>query len=234
MDHSSTKSDPIRASRRIRNMQLALARPVEQTLPRRRPRVIRAGNAMAIGKTGSEERNDLSGLMLQVGKGDRDAFARLFEHLAPRIKAYLIRLGSEPSAAEDLAQDVMVTIWHKAAGFDPARSSVMTWTFVIARNRRIDSLRREHSTVTYGHSPPDVEAEPGGADEAMVSEQSDALMRDAIASLSPEQQQVVRMSFFDDEPHSAIAAALDVPLGTVKSRLRLAFAKLRSRMENMQ
>jgi RNA polymerase sigma-70 factor (ECF subfamily) len=128
----------------------------------------------------------------------------------------------------------MVTIWHKAAGFDPARSSVLTWTFVIARNRRIDSLRRERSTTTYGSVPPEAEDDSAGTHEVVQGAQTDALMREAIASLPPDQQEVIRRSFFDDEPHSAIAAALSLPLGTVKSRLRIAFAKLRSRMENLQ
>lgn len=189
---------------------------------------------MVTGRKGGSDRDDLSDLMQMVGRGNRDAFARLFNHLAPRIKAYLLRLGSDAGMAEDLTQDVMVTIWHKAAGFDPRRSSVMTWTFVIARNRRIDSLRRERSTVTYGHVPPDGEDESDGAETALADEQSDALMREAIAGLPPDQQEVIRRSFFEDQPHSAIAAALDLPLGTVKSRLRIAFAKLRTRMEKLQ
>lgn len=176
----------------------------------------------------------LPDLMKKVAQGDRAAFASLFDHLAPRIKAYLMRLGSEPAMAEDLAQDVMVTIWHKASGFNPARASVMTWAFVIARNRRIDSLRKERSTITYAGSLPDMEDDSALADDAIAGTQSDALMRAAIASLPPDQREVIRRSFFEEEPHSAIAAALGLPLGTVKSRLRIAFAKLRSRMEKLQ
>ncbi|OCC23014.1 hypothetical protein MB02_14095 [Croceicoccus estronivorus] len=189
---------------------------------------------MVMRSKGDDSRDQLSGLMLKVADGDREAFARLFQQLAPRIKAYLIRLGSDPAVADDLTQDVMVTIWHKAGGFNPTRSSVMTWTFVIARNRRIDSLRRERSTVTYGHFPAEEADESATADDLMAGEQADALMRDAIASLPTDQQEVIRRSFFDEEPHSAIAAALGLPLGTVKSRLRIAFAKLRSRMEKLQ
>lgn len=182
----------------------------------------------------SGKSDDLADLMCKVGQGDRDAFASLFNYLAPRIKAYLMRLGSEPALAEDLAQDVMVTIWHKASGFNPARASAMTWAFVIARNRRIDSLRKERSTVTYAKTLHDTEDESVSAEDAMAGTQSETLMREAIASLPRDQQEVIRRSFFDEEPHSAIAAALDLPLGTVKSRLRIAFAKLRSRMEKFQ
>jgi len=215
-------------------MQLALAHSVEQTSFQLWPSAMKSEGQTVIGNKGDDSQEQLSGLMLKVANGDREAFAGLFRQLAPRIKAYLIRLGSDPAVAEDLTQDVMVTIWHKAGGFDPTRSSVMTWTFVIARNRRIDSMRRERSTVTYGHVSADEADDSAAADDLMAGEQADALMRDAIASLPSDQQEVIRRSFFDEEPHSAIAAALGLPLGTVKSRLRIAFAKLRSRMEKLQ
>lgn len=184
-------------------------------------------------KAGSEK-DWLSALLLRVAQGDREAFADLFAVLAPKVKAYLMRLGSDAASAEDLAQDVMVTIWRKSGQFDPTRSSVMTWTFVIARNRRIDSLRREDSAVTYGAVPPEKEDDADLADDIVAGEEGDALMRQAIQRLPPDQQEVVRRSFFEDEPHSAIAEALGLPLGTVKSRLRIAFGKLRSHMEKFQ
>ena len=170
-------------------------------------------------------------LLRLVASGDREAFSSLFGLLAPRVKAYLMKLGSDAAAAEDLAQDVMVTVWRKASQFDPARASAQTWVFVIARNRRIDSLRREDSSLTYGHTPPDSADEAAPADEVLAGRQGDALMRKAIEGLPAEQQEVIRRSFFEDEPHSAIAERLGLPLGTVKSRLRIAFGKLRSRME---
>ncbi len=90
---------------------------------------------------------DLDGLIRLIAQGDRAAFAALFRQAAPKVKGYLLRLGTAPPLADELAQEVMLTIWHKAGQFDPSRSSAMTWIFVIARNRRIDSLRRERSTV---------------------------------------------------------------------------------------
>ena len=183
--------------------------------------------------TGSE-RQETDNLLPQIAQGNREAFTSLFTLFAPKVKAYLIKLGSDPAVAEDLAQDVMVTVWRKASQFDPARASAQTWIFVIARNRRIDSLRRENSTVTYGHTPPESADDAMLADEIVAGEQGDALMRKAIEWLPAEQQEVIRRSFFDDQPHSAIAEALDLPLGTVKSRLRIAFDKLRSRMEELK
>ncbi len=158
---------------------------------------------------------------------DRAAFRQLFEHYAPRVKGYLKRQGCDDGTAEDLAQEAMLRVWHKAQQFDPARASPATWIFTIARNLRIDAIRRE------------MRPEPDRAEAmaTMVPEpQPDALaaaaegrrdVRAALADLPPEQAEIVRMSFFEDRSHSEIAAALDVPLGTVKSRLRLAFARVR-------
>ncbi len=175
---------------------------------------------------------DTSELMQRVAGGDRHAFGNLFLLLAPKVKAYLIRLGCDTAQSDDLAQDVMITLWHKAPQFDPARASLMTWIFVIARNCRIDMLRREHSTVTYGHVPPESEDLSAPSDVVLADRQHDVRMRGAIASLPQDQQEVIRRSFFEEEPHSAIARSLGLPLGTVKSRLRMAFSKLRAQLED--
>ncbi len=161
---------------------------------------------------------------------DGSAFKRLFEHYAPRLKAYFRRLGADAAGAEELAQDVMVTLWNRADQFDRRRATVATWLFAIARNRRIDVLRRErrpeidHSDPLLVPAGPDLEA-------TAVSGQTEARLRQALAELPAEQALLVRRSFFDDQPHGAIAAELDLPLGTVKSRLRLALVKLRAAMK---
>ena len=173
---------------------------------------------------------DLGGLMARVASGDRLAFRALFERAAPKVKAYLQRLGSVPAAAEDLTQDVFLTVWRRAASFDPAKAGVMTWIFVIARNRRIDSLRREASTVTYGIAPPaddGEDEEPSAHDHAAAGEEERRLRR-AVAQLPPEQLAVITASYWQEDAHGAIAEALGIPLGTVKSRLRLALTRLRA------
>jgi RNA polymerase sigma-70 factor (ECF subfamily) len=177
---------------------------------------------------------DAAALLSRVAEGDRASFAALFRLLAPRVKGYLIGLGTDPGAAEDLAQEVMLTIWRKAPQFDARRASPMTWAFVIARNRRIDALRRERSSVTYGQTPPETPDEAALADEALAGRDGDERMRVAVAKLNFDQQEVIRRSFFDEQPHAAIAQALGLPLGTVKSRLRLAFVKLRKNLEEHQ
>lgn len=213
-------------------MQLALA-PQPQVLPARRRNLwLVTGTDMASGDKRGSDRQQAGDLLLRVAQRDRSAFAELFAMVAPRVKAYLVRLGSDPAAAEDLTQDVLVTVWRKAPQFDPARASAMTWIFVIARNRRIDSLRREDSSVTYGIVPPEHVDEAAPPADVVAGREDDNRMRQAIAALPQDQQEVIRRSFFEEEPHSAIAAALQIPLGTVKSRLRIAFAKLRSQLEN--
>lgn len=174
-------------------------------------------------------------LLVRVARKDREAFAALFLLAAPRVKSYIMRLGSDAATAEEVVQDVMLTVWRKADRFDPVKATAYTWIFVIARNRRIDMLRRERATVVYGVEFPEApDEETPLASDAMAASQRDASVRDAMADLSPEQQEVVRRAFFEEEPHTVIAAALDLPLGTVKSRLRLAFKKLRDRLEDVQ
>ena len=174
-------------------------------------------------------------LMSRVAARDRAAFAALFQLVAPRVKAYLMRLGSSATAAEELTQEVLLTVWRKADRFDAAKAGVMTWIFVIARNRRIDGLRRENSTVTYGMTPPDgPDEDTPSALEAMAAGQDEQRVRQAMALLPADQQAVIKRSYWDEEAHAAIADALNIPLGTVKSRLRLALTRLRAAMDDLQ
>ncbi|MBY0563500.1 MAG: sigma-70 family RNA polymerase sigma factor [Hyphomonadaceae bacterium] len=171
-------------------------------------------------------------LLGRVAAGDREAFARLFEGYARRVKSYLIRLGAPGAIAEDLAQDAMVSIWRRAGSYDPTKAKASTWIFVIARNAWIDRLRRERVEVAYRDTLfEDEESSDESPDEAAVRSQTEAQMTAALSILSPEQRQVVQLSFFEDKPHSEIAQHLSLPLGTVKSRLRLALIKLKAHWE---
>jgi RNA polymerase sigma factor (sigma-70 family) len=157
---------------------------------------------------------------------DRAAFADLFAHFAPRVKGYLMRLGADGALAEELAQEAMLTLWRKAALFDATKASASTWVFTIARNLRIDAIRRERRPeIDPAELTPDPERP---ADEGMVRTEDDARVREAISTLPQEQAQVIELSFFADKPHSLIAKELGLPLGTVKSRLRLAMARIRA------
>lgn len=166
-------------------------------------------------------------LMAAVARDrDRDAFARLFDHFAPRLNGYFQRLGLDAAAAEELVQDVMAALWHKAHLFDPSRSSLSTWIFRVARNRWVDSLRRDRlrGTPDAALSVPDPAM---AADDSMDLADREERLRAALAALPAEQQELVRLSFFEGLPHTAIAERTSLPLGTVKSRIRLAFSHLR-------
>ena len=165
-------------------------------------------------------------------RGDRSAFGDLFRHFAPRIAGFLMRGGLSADEAEELAQETMATVWRKAAQFDEARAGVATWIFTIARNRRID---RQRSAARAAGVAQDlfIEDEAGEAsaeDQALAGER-EAQVRSAMDSLSPEQETVLRLSFFAEKPHSEIARELGIPLGTVKSRVRLAMNRIRALLE---
>jgi RNA polymerase sigma factor (sigma-70 family) len=176
--------------------------------------------------------DEMTGLAGRVAnERDRQAFEELFDFFAPRINAYLRRLGLDPAGAEEICQDVMITLWHKAGLFDPAKSSLSTWLFRIARNRRIDLARRNKGD-SLDQEDPMLQPEPdplpdSGIDSAMREDK----VRAAMSQLPPEQYEVIRFAFFLGYPHSQIAEETGLPMGTVKSRIRLAFARLKGILE---
>ncbi|MHA6327157.1 sigma-70 family RNA polymerase sigma factor [Roseivivax sp. CAU 1753] len=156
------------------------------------------------------------------------SFASVFRHFAPRLKAFLMRSGLNPALSEEVVQDVMQTVWRKADQFDPARASVSTWIYTIARNRRIDVLRR-HNRPEPEELPWGPEEEPDQADVIGLKQESQTL-RDALAALPDKQRILVEKAYFGDLSHSEIAAETGLPLGTIKSRIRLALDRLRHAM----
>ena len=168
-------------------------------------------------------------MLLAVAQGDRAAFAALFAHFAPRLKAWLMHSGSSEVQAEELVQEAMVKVWRKGAQFDPAQAGASTWIFTIARNLRVDQLRRQgQPTQGLDDAMLDGLVDPTALpDEALHTQRRERLVRAALAGLTDEQVQVIRLSYFDDQPHARIAEVLGIPLGTVKSRIRLALIHLR-------
>ncbi|HTT39372.1 MAG TPA: sigma-70 family RNA polymerase sigma factor [Burkholderiales bacterium] len=169
---------------------------------------------------------------------DRSAFAALFRHFAPRLKSFLVRSGSSDAVAEELVQEAMVQLWRRAGSFDPARAQLSTWLYTIVRNLRIDHHRRQIGVAESEAEAFDADVLGADADmepEAqMLAAQRERGIRRALAALPPEQAQVLRLSFYEEHAHPAIAKALGIPLGTVKSRIRLAVAQLRRLLDGLE
>lgn len=172
-------------------------------------------------------------LVLAIARDrDRAAFALLYRHFAPRLKAVLMRQGAPETVAEDLAQETMLQVWRRAETFDPSQASAATWIFTIARNRRIDRLRNERRPEIDPQDPALVPDPVVAPDRPLESAQSVERLRAAIRTLPPEQAELLQLSYFEDKPHSVIAAERKLPLGTVKSRLRLALARLKRELND--
>jgi len=169
---------------------------------------------------------------------DRIAFSELFEYFAPRIKAFMLRSGAGEANAEELAQETMLMVWRKAALFNPSSSGAAAWIFTIARNLRIDAHRRDQrGGIREGDgSDVEIEFEVDDAplpDSKLETVQSEERVRAALSQLPDDQMRVVELSFFEEKAHAEIAQALDIPLGTVKSRLRLAMGRLRNLLSEL-
>ncbi|WP_431358186.1 sigma-70 family RNA polymerase sigma factor [Thalassococcus arenae] len=160
---------------------------------------------------------------------DEAAFVEVFGHFAPRVKAFLMRSGADAALAEECVQEVLATVWNKAALFDPSRASVATWIFTIARNKKIDALRKQRRP-----EPEDLpwgpESEPDQAEIIGLQQESEKLGA-AIAALPEKQRDLIQKAYFGDLSHSEIAEQTGLPLGTIKSRIRLALDRLRHAMD---
>lgn len=160
---------------------------------------------------------------------DQTAFVRVFQHFGPRVKAFLMRTGMDAALAEECAQEVLVTVWNKSHLYDASRASPSTWIFTIARNKKIDVLRKqkrpEPEDLPWGP-----EAEPDQADIIGLQQESEQLGR-ALRDLPKKQRELIEKAYFGDLSHSEIAEQTGLPLGTIKSRIRLALERLRHSMK---
>ena len=165
---------------------------------------------------------------------DRDAFIRLFDHFAPRVKGLLMRGGTPADLAEEIAQETLLTVWRKAALFDPQKASAATWIATIARNLRIDHARREKRSQLSQVFEILEEEGPEQPDHVVSGSERAARVRDALSGLSREQYRVGELAFLEGFSHQDVARQLAIPLGTVKSRLRLALTHLRRVLEDLR
>jgi RNA polymerase sigma-70 factor (ECF subfamily) len=177
----------------------------------------------------------MADLLRRIADGaDEAAFRELYQAYGPRVKGYMMRQGADPAAAEDLAQETLLTVWRRAGLYAAEKGSVSTWIFTIARNLRIDRLRRE---VPWQELPQELEREATTEpqpDEAYATEQSGVVVREALSALPEDQRQVVVLAYIEGLSHSEIAARLGLPVGTVKSRMRIAYQKVRAALEGLQ
>ena len=179
-------------------------------------------------KPREKELPNFSELLINVGKNqDKVAFADIFQHFAPRVKSYMLKLGSVDEVAEELAQQTLLKIWRKAQLFDPEKAAASTWIFRIARNIRIDTLRKQKHFFDDDYDLEGIVDEQEDAEDKVSREQKSHNITLALSALPKDQTRIIRLSFYDGLSHSEIANQLEIPLGTVKSRIRLAFGHLR-------
>ncbi len=172
-------------------------------------------------------------LVAVAERQDRDAFAALFRHFAPRLKSYFRRFGDDEGRVEEVLQETFVAIWTKARLFDPARAAASTWIYTIARNQRIDAFRGANRPELDPNDPAFLPDPEPAADTNITHRERSEHVSAALADLSEEQSEILRLSFFEDASHDAIARQLGLPVGTVKSRIRLAYGHLRNRLESL-
>ncbi|MFB9949814.1 sigma-70 family RNA polymerase sigma factor [Rhizobium puerariae] len=180
-----------------------------------------------------DEKDHFAGLAKAVAdERDQTAFTALFDYFAPRLKSWLVKRSMKPDEAEELVQEVMTILWHRAHLYDPAQSSLSTWLFRIARNRRIDAQRRARHRNMEAYGPMLPVAETPGVDTLFERQERDERVRAALSQIPDEQMELVRAAFFLGQSHSEIASSTGLPLGTVKSRIRLAFERLRRALKD--
>ncbi len=191
-----------------------------------------ASNVINLKAEPSLTNEELAALIEAIAEAkDRDAFAKLFEHYAPRLKAFGLKQGVKPEKVEELVQETMLMVWRKAESFDSSRGTSSNWIFTIMRNKRIDMFRRQKHPEYELDESLDIVDESATPDDQVNTFQERDRIREAVSTLPPAQMEIVQKAFFEDKSHGEIAEDLGIPLGTVKSRIRLAVARLRILVE---
>lgn len=164
---------------------------------------------------------------------DKEAFEQLFIYFAPRVKAVLMKQSSDANTAEDLMQETMLTVWNKADKFSKYRGSVSAWIFTIARNKRIDGYRKQGTKHYLDIKDIELTDDAMGSEEILISNERDKMVTDISNTLPIEQKEIIEMSFVKELSQTEISKKLGIPLGTVKSRMRLAYEKIRKSVEEV-
>lgn len=165
-------------------------------------------------------------------KRDKQAFGRLFDYFAPRLKGMICKSGVSPAQAEDIVQEVLIAVWRKAHLFDPERAQVSAWVYQIARNRQIDLIRKERKPIPEELKQPDETQED--AAQVVALEQETSRLREALARLKPAQREMVEKAYLGELSHTDIRKQTGLPLGTIKSRIRLGLERLRHELKGTE
>jgi RNA polymerase sigma-70 factor (ECF subfamily) len=194
---------------------------------------------MSMGSGSSNDnQNNLSEwdrLLLRVGSDrDRSAFKKLYEHFAPRLKSFLLRIGSDMSAAEEICQESMIMVWRRAETFNPESAGASTWIFTIARNKRIDKLRKDNRPLPDLNDPSFFQIPVDKSDDILQRVEEEKKIKNALKNLPPEQAKLILSAYYEEKSHRKIADEMNLPLGTVKSRIRLAINRLRTQLEELE
>ena len=194
---------------------------------------------MSMGSGSSNDnQNNLSEwdrLLLRVGSDrDRSAFKKLYEHFAPRLKSFLLRIGSDMSAAEEICQESMIMVWRRAETFNPESAGASTWIFTIARNKRIDKLRKDNRPLPDLNDPSFFQIPVDKSDDILQRVEEEKKIKNALKNLPPEQAKLILSAYYEEKSHRKIADDTNLPLGTVKSRIRLAINRLRTQLEELE
>ena len=186
----------------------------------------------------NDNQNNLSEwdrLLLRVGSDrDRFAFKKLYEHFTPRLKSFLLRIGSDMSAAEEICQESMIMVWRRAETFNPDSAGASTWIFTIARNKRIDKLRKDNRPLPDLNDPSFFQIPVDKSDDILQRVEEEKKITNALKNLPPEQAKLILSAYYEEKSHRKIADETNLPLGTVKSRIRLAINRLRSQLEELE
>ena len=186
----------------------------------------------------NDNQNNLSEwdrLLLRVGSDrDRFAFKKLYEHFTPRLKSFLLRIGSDMSAAEEISQESMIMVWRRAETFNPDSAGASTWIFTIARNKRIDKLRKDNRPLPDLNDPSFFQIPVDKSDDILQRVEEEKKIKNALKNLPPEQAKLILSAYYEEKSHRKIADETNLPLGTVKSRIRLAINRLRTQLEELE
>ena len=186
----------------------------------------------------NDNQNNLSEwdrLLLRVGSDrDKSAFEKLYEHFAPRLKSFLLRIGSDVSSAEEICQESMIMVWRRAETFNPDSAGASTWIFTIARNKRIDKLRKDNRPLPDLNDPSFFQMPVDKSDDILERVEEEKKIKNALKNLPLEQAKLILSAYYEEKSHRKIADETKLPLGTVKSRIRLAINRLRSQLKELE